>query len=565
MINTRKSHRYKRIPLLFLIVFLIIFQYSTHTATAIPSQGDYFEYGLVRKVDNGNGAYTGYSDETKSSGKYEIQAVNDKSVRFHAFYSWTYENSEGLKQNGTIDRTAEFSLFSRYYTTPKTDLDEYDTYDSSSLAEWIWIPTNVKAGDSIKIVDDIATVTSTDSVVWSNWLPVKVIELSASGFGSRNDSYGSFTYTYTVLYYFDSSTGYIIAERYREEDTGSWQYNAATFEKTEDLDVTHSSYAITIAYQYLVEIILGITGSVLLVILLAFMLHKHRWRIRELKSNTHGSVHISRIFSSEKLPLVRNAATKYFEPFIEDFVNKALLAKDRVGIAVASGELLGFATYNSEAKIGMILCEHIEVKEPLRNYMGIEDFFSEINPAIPDKIINDAAQPIAKIEGLHAYKILDTYQIVRLDNIPDISYDTNMISRMKEADMPDVEKISRNIYGVRSKQWIRAQFLSGDIGFVSRIDGKIVGFAFATYANGHGRIHTLTVLPEYQNGGIGKELMRARLKMLHDLGASDVIAEIANWNLSSLQIAYLFGFKQVSMMRVETVREFPIKRTIMRR
>lgn len=100
---------------------------------------------------------------------------------------------------------------------------------------------------------------------------------------------------------------------------------------------------------------------------------------------------------------------------------------------------------------------------------------------------------------------------------------------------------------------------------MARINGKIVGFAFATYANGHGRIHTLTVLPNYRNRGVGKELMCARLKTLYDLGARSVITEIADWNLASLQIAYSCGFKPVGTMYVETARSTRIKKTIVRR
>ncbi len=136
---------------------------------------------------------------------------------------------------------------------------------------------------------------------------------------------------------------------------------------------------------------------------------------------------------------------------------------------------------------------------------------------------------------------------------------------MTEGDLPQVASISNTVYKVESRSWIYAQYLSGDIGFVAKVDGKIIGFAFATCVNGHGRVHTLTVLPEFQNRGIGKELMCARLKALYDLGAVDVIAEIANWNLPSLQIAYRYGFKPVGTMYVETVRTQRIMRSIVRR
>jgi ribosomal-protein-alanine N-acetyltransferase len=213
----------------------------------------------------------------------------------------------------------------------------------------------------------------------------------------------------------------------------------------------------------------------------------------------------------------------------------------------------------------MILCENTEVKEGLRHFIGAKDFFTEVRSLIPEKIITEAARKGEKIENRFNYNLFDTYKIVRLENLQDMDFDTGLITRMKESDLAELEAISKKVYKVRSRSWIRAQYRSGDIGFVARLDGKIIGFAFTTYANGHGRIHTLTVLPEYQNRGIGKELMRARLKALYDLGAVDVIAEIANWNLPSLQIAYRHGFKPAGAMYVETVRPQRIKRSIVRR
>jgi hypothetical protein len=49
--------------------------------------------------------------------------VGSTEVQFHAAYSWTYRNSEGLTQEGSEYRTTGFSPVTRRYTT-KTDLDD---------------------------------------------------------------------------------------------------------------------------------------------------------------------------------------------------------------------------------------------------------------------------------------------------------------------------------------------------------------------------------------------------------------------------------------------------------
>lgn len=464
------------------------------------------------------------------------------------------------------DRKTAFSRKTRRYTS-RTDLDEYDKYDPSSLSVWLWIPPEVKAGDTLSILDDEFTVTGESVTFWSGWVPKKGIELRSTGTRSRDDEYGKFTYNYTDVYYFDRSTGYIIAERYEEKDTGTWNGMPARFVLTEEFDLTRSSYAVPADYLTLIAAIIGITAIIFVSILAGY---KYRWRAQTLRIDPYGNVRIFRVTSLKDLHFDKNLATKIFDPFVRDFINKALLSKDILKqdiavLATSSSQLVGIATFNRESGIGMILCENTEVKEGLRRFIAVKDFFTEVRSIIPHKIINEAAKSGELIKNQFAYNVFDTYRIVHLDDLKDMGFDSELIAGMKESDLPEVESISKKVYNVNSKSWIRAQYLSGDIGFVAKLDGKIAGFAFATYANGHGRLHTLTVLPEYRNRGIGKELMRARLKALYDLGAMDVIAEIANWNLPSLQIAYRHGFKQIGTMYVETVRTQRIKRSIVRR
>ncbi|MEW5760335.1 MAG: GNAT family N-acetyltransferase [Candidatus Thermoplasmatota archaeon] len=513
-------------------------------------------------MNSGTGEYEGYNDKTESSGRYEIDSSNETVARIHAVYSWSYENSEGKSESGKENRFIELSIKTRKYTSQMTDLDEYDEYDALNLSIWFWIPPNVNVGDKIQILDDTFTVIDLDVTVWSNWLPKKAIMLQATGTGKRDDEYGTFTYAYTDTYYFDQNSGYIIAERYREEDSGSWKGKEATFVLTEKLDVTSTSYPITIDYISLTGVVGSISGVVLLCV---FISYKIRWRTIKINISPYGEVRIYRIRGLRKFQLLQNNATKNFGPYLEDFVNKALLARDIVAVATFSTAIIGFAVYNREAKIGTILCESTEVTETLRRYIGIKDFFSEVRHSVSEKIMQEAAIWGTQIENPNAYNVFDTYQILMLDNIPEVTYDTALISRMKEEELPEIEKIAKKVYGVKSRRWLKAQFQSGDVGFVARVDGKIVGFSFATYANGQGRIHTLTVLPEYRGLGIGKELMRARLRILYDMGVASVITEIAYWNLASLQIAYNHGFKQVGTMYVETARTQRIKKNIVRR
>jgi len=115
-------------------------------------------------------------------------------------------------------------------------------------------------------------------------------------------------------------------------------------------------------------------------------------------------------------------------------------------MATSSSDLLGIATYNRESDIGMILCENTEVKEGLRRFIGVKDFFTEVRSLIPDKIINEAARNGEQIENRFNYNLFDTYKIVRLENLQDMDFDTGLITRMKKSDLPEVEMVSQKVY-----------------------------------------------------------------------------------------------------------------------
>jgi hypothetical protein len=121
----------QRNNVIFILILILTLQFSILPISALPTAGDNFEYTIIRKVGSGNGEYTGYTVELKSNGKYEITHVGSKEVQFHASYSWTYSNSEGLTQEGSEYRTTAFSPDTRRYTT-KTDPDEFTVTGESA-------------------------------------------------------------------------------------------------------------------------------------------------------------------------------------------------------------------------------------------------------------------------------------------------------------------------------------------------------------------------------------------------------------------------------------------------
>ena len=533
---------------------------------------DFFEYTTNTTVDGGTGAYNGYSDLTTSTGRYVFTSPNTSTSQqsVHATYTWSYSSNQGETNSGSVDRTVTYSTLTRLYVSSQTDLNDYDSYNSSTLSIWFKIPTTIKQNDKISILDYSYSVTGIKIPYSFNGGYVYANELYGTGTGSRHDSYGIFTYTFENWYYFDPATGYIIAEKYIEHDTGSYLSEPSTFTLTEYVGITSSSYALQSDLEAtILSILIPILGIMILIIAIIVVIKlylKFRWGSRIIQSSKYGQVSLSRIKSLSEFSYENQETTLFFRPFLNDFVNKAFLSKDII-VQVKTGNILvGLGINNKEADLGTILTFQPEIKFAIQKYMHVHDFFTETRTKKDQvSLMQDPynSQQQTSIPGI-SYNLIDAYQILNLKLDQNYYFDTNLIREMKEQDLASVIAISNEVNGIKSNDWIRGQINAGDIGLVAVMGPRIIGFAFASINENYGRLHSLTVLPQFRNQGIGKQLMKARLKILYELGITDVVTEIANWNLSSLQIAYSHGFIKMGELYIETDRTQPRVKKIMR-
>ncbi len=548
-----------------------------------PDTGSFFEYTFHRAVGGGSGEYYGYTDDTRSSGRYDIIAVNATQATVHARYDWTYSTSEGGGRSGHVDRQVTFSLPDRHYSGQLTDYDELDGTVASAYAVWFWVPPGSARGTQVLVLDNLLTVRSRDATVWVNGLPRTAVELSGTGTGSRNDAYGQFSFTYTDTYWFDLETGMFLRERYEEKDTGTWFGDPAGFTWTEDLEFTGGSYeppldtAAFAVFLFEIAAVLAFVG---------YVAWRFKWRARTVYPTDGGavwSVKVRLLKDPSKLKQVggephrstkelsmlvdpeAKGVTENFQPFLWDFARKGKLAGDRMAVAENRSGLQGLAIYNRESRIGTVFAQSTEIAESLRRMVGAQDFFSEWRHQVPTASRSTALSAGVVMNRGDAYNVFDTYNVMRLDTIPESGYDTSLVQRMRPEDVGDVARLAKFVYKIDSKKFVESQLAAGDFGYVARVDGRLVGFGFATYTGAVGRVHTLAVDPGFRNRGIGREILRARLAALRDLGAKYVLSEIAEWNLGSMELAVSHGFRPVGKMYVETARSQRVKRDIMRR
>ncbi|MEM2899940.1 MAG: GNAT family N-acetyltransferase, partial [Thermoplasmata archaeon] len=471
-----------------------------------PSKGDFFTYEAREYITNGEGGYADYNEEMKSSGRYEIvEVVGDEAI-VHYSWSWTYTSDTEPTAHASRDDRISFSRTTGEYISG-FDLDENIPGRKNV---WFWINPDVEIGDMVKILDKYYEVTGTRVTIWSKYLPRTAIELTYYGTFRRDDTYGRFTATYTDKFYMDIETGYIIAERYEEHDEGYSEGYYSEFDWIFEFDTIDSSYDRNL--DYLLFSGVYILFPLCVIGLIYGVYYYVRWAPRRVTTMNYSDLVIQKQKKGKPLPTLCGRTSQFFEPFIEDMINKAHTAGDRVAVATYNNYLIGLAIYHKDAT------------ENLRKYIGTKDFFSEVRhkPITPPNYFGIygafgyASYGYPKIPSAEqdAYNIYETHKILVKENIEPEAYDSSIIRIMKKEDLPAVCELSKKVYRIKGEKWFNALLKHGDLGLVAVIDGKIVGFAFATLVNEYARLHSLTVDPAYRSRGIGKELSRARLNML---------------------------------------------------
>src|SRR5439155_14673118 len=156
-------------------------------------------YNYKTNVEGASGYYCGYTDHMRSHSSYSVQSDQGDQVTVRGLGSLTFYGSDGTHQSGTDDVPPVFSLTTRRYYSGI----DVNTSNPNTTTVWFWIPTPATAGQTIPVLDDIFTVTSTDATLWLGVVPHKALLLEASGQYKRNDAYGQFDAIYHDRYYFD--------------------------------------------------------------------------------------------------------------------------------------------------------------------------------------------------------------------------------------------------------------------------------------------------------------------------------------------------------------------------
>lgn len=196
-----------------------------------------------------------------------------------------------------------------------------------------------------------------------------------------------------------------------------------------------------------------------------------------------------------------------------------------------------------------------------RGPMGIDGFFLR---RASEKVGSIFARSRAVAERLYADRGgLSVYSEFRLDAdaspFPVYSADlatwrppphrfAHTVRTARSADVPQILRVMREVYGAVDEAWVRAFPLPGETAFIAEVDGRPCGVAWLAAANGFGRLHSLSVVPRYRHLGVGTDLWHARMLYARGLGVGQVLTEIAETNTASRAISTAGGLRRIGQV-----------------
>ena len=229
--------------LAFLVAVAIVASGIPVSAYA-AQKGDFFHYSESITVNNGQGSYAGYTDQTQIAGLENMTSVSGSNVS--ASYSYSFQFSNSLGSSNSSSSSGTYTWSSSTFTYVKGT--DHQVGYTSPVYVWFAMNPSLPVGGTLYALNTQLTVLSKS---YSFQVPgnasryILTIQTQGTGQFQRNDAYGQFTASYTWTEYFDPITGYIVGYNYSEQDNGYYNGVAGSFTWTDNLGVTSTSYALT--------------------------------------------------------------------------------------------------------------------------------------------------------------------------------------------------------------------------------------------------------------------------------------------------------------------------------
>jgi len=399
---------------------------------------------------------------------------------------------------------------------------------------WFHIPGGIKASQ-YDILDTSYNVLSGERLIWvGHLMPFSGKKLHSKGEYFRDDVYGEFDVKYEVDNFF-TKDGHLIGEIYTEVDKG---YDRETglrsrFKLNSYIFITSSSYLRPFNFGMY---FLAYWSPILFFMILFYVIYENlRWKSKIIVKGKE------KITVERNLPqFVKFEIQSAYSKMIPSYLVRARSHEKRIISAHRNGVVEGIGFIEQNGKAGTFYGNHIwEMVE----YTKVKYAFTEIG------------------RGLKGFRTIEKYNILEINNLQqkDLSFDTAHIKAVEEEHLDAIMKMIANedkgkkskkyakwviksyeddiavgATALRTEHWIQtimSDLFQRNYPKPESIANEIIlGVGFATPGDEIGWLYGLYVHPAFRNHGIGRMLVLARLSALKEIGCTQVITEIAEWN-----------------------------------
>ena len=217
--------------------------------------------------------------------------------------------------------------------------------------------------------------------------------------------------------------------------------------------------------------------------------------------------------------------SRFFNPFLRHFMREALRSGGEVQVSAPGGTVDGIFLYHPLEREGSIFTRARRIAESfVRPSAEVAVYWDEPLAA--------GAEPFAIYSGQPA------------ESSPPHRF-AHPVRVARPEDGPAILGLMQRVYGRVDARWIETARPPEELAFVVELEGQIVGVGWANSVGRFGRLHSLTVAPEFRRIGVGSDLFRARVEWLRAAGVTQVISEIAERNVASRRIADAGGLEPI--------------------
>ncbi|MBY9004429.1 MAG: GNAT family N-acetyltransferase [Candidatus Lokiarchaeota archaeon] len=489
-----------------------------------------FDYVYNWDIIGTGGWYSGYSENFRANGHYEIDHIGTVAS-VSCVITWTFQAwLEGyLEENygGTDYYSFTYSLTDGQYLSPGDQ-----EYDATGLNVWFHIPGGIQT-DTYSMLNETYEFVG-DGLIWSGHLmPFTGKRLVSAGQYSRDDVYGQFEATYTIDEFF-TPEGYLIGEILREEDKGYSSGYYSEFVLNSYVFITSSSYLRPFCiWMYL----LAYWFPLLFFAIIFYVVYEHyRWKPRVIRASGKKQ----EVVVERKMPggLEFSIESPYSEMILA-YLSRAKIQGKTIVSAHNQENLKGIGFIEPNGKVGTFFGKY---SEDLISYTKVKYAHAEVPRLI-------------------GFKTIEKYDVFKIEYLQgmEVHYDANLIEPARDQDLDAIMRLIANEDSGTSKKkdakWV-IEAAKSDIIVIATVSPKeewvkdilteilrrnyrkpeiyldrvLLGVGFATPGNETGWLYGLYVHPAFRNKGIGRALVNARLSILKELGCNSAITEIAEWN-----------------------------------